>query len=130
MNLQKLNQRTNIIKTILFGFLLAVLSFIYAPQSWAHAHIVKTTPMANTTVDNAAQVCIEFDSKLEANFSKLTIFNSQGQQVSMDEPIFDKGDQEMCLSTPDLEPGTYKAEWIAVARDGHQVNGDYKFSVK
>lgn len=130
MNLANLNQRNNILKTITFSFLIAVLSFIYMPRSWAHAHLVNTTPAANTTVDSAPQVCIEFDSKLEAGFSKLNIFNSQGQQVNMDEPTFDKENKEMCLVTPDLESGTYKAVWIAASRDGHQVNGDFEFSIK
>lgn len=130
MNLENLNQRNNILKTITFGFLLAVLSFIYMPQSWAHAHLVSTTPAANTTVDSAAQVCIELDSKLEPDFSKLNIFNSQGQQVNIDEPTFNKDNKEMCLVTPDLESGVYKAVWIAASRDGHQTNGDFEFSIK
>lgn len=130
MNLANLNPQRNILKTLIFSCLLAVLSFMNMPQSWAHAHLVKTTPEANATVESVAQVCIEFDSKLESAFSKLNLFNEQGQQVNMDEATFDKDDKEICLVAPDLEPGTYNAEWIAVARDGHQVNGDYKFSVK
>lgn len=130
MNLAILNQHNNILKTTIFGCLLAVLSFINMPQSWAHAHLVKTTPAADTTVNSVDQVCIEFDSKLESAFSKLSVFNSQGQQVNMDEPSFDKDNKEMCLTSLELEPGAYKTEWIAASRDGHQINGNFEFLIK
>lgn len=130
MDLAQLRKDKKLSTMIGISMIAVLLSLLNMSSAWAHAHVIKTSPEANSTVDTLTQVCVEFDNKLESAFSKLNLFNEEGQQVNLDEATFDKEDKEICLVVPELEPGTYKAEWMAVARDGHQVTGDYEFSVK
>lgn len=123
------NLTTKSIKYFSLAASALTLAFGISSQALAHAHVVSTTPAADTVAENVEQVCIGFNSPLEPAFSTLDVFNAGDKQVNTEKSTV-KNKQEICVVTPELESGDYSAKWVAVAADGHRVKGEFKFSVK
>lgn len=116
------------VRTVL---LLGALTLAGMGQAWAHAHVVSQTPAQGTAAASPPETCVEFDSPLEVAFSQLNVQGPQGT-------VLDTGDAELrndahvlCASLPAALPGgDYEAHWVAVASDGHRMQGTYSFSVR
>ena len=107
------------------------LLFGATSQAWAHAHVVKTMPEADATVEQVDNVCIEFNSPLEPAFSKLDVFDANTDKVNTEKSAMQNADNKtMCVASQNLQAGAYTAQWVAVAADGHKVKGEFKFNIK
>lgn len=111
-------------------FLAGALALAGMGQAWAHAHVVSQTPAAGAAVPSPAETCVEFDSPLEAAFSTLRVHDAQGTQVDSTQAVLRNDGHVLCASLPELQPGDYEGRWVAVASDGHRMQGTYSFSVR
>lgn len=118
-------------KNILLSAAMASIFALFGMQNaFAHAHIKSTTPEANSTTTSVDQVCAEFGSALEPAFSKIDVFNNDNNQVNKEKSSVSNENKTICVATPELSAGDYQAKWVAVAADGHRINGDFKFTVQ
>jgi copper resistance protein C len=99
--------------------------------AFAHAHLLRTTPAADGTVQAAPEeVTLRFNEKLEAAFSSVVVRDAAGKQVDKADSHLDSADREILhISLTPLTPGTYTVEWRAMSADTHKVNGNFKFRV-
>ena len=70
---------------------------------------------------------LTFTDTLEVAFSKLTVTDANGIEVSQG-----KGQVNgnvMRVSLKPLSPGIYKVNWRAVSTDTHKTEGNFTFSV-
>src|SRR5437867_10859416 len=100
--------------------------------AWGHAFPQRAEPAAGATVAVApALVRIWFDAALEPVFSSLRVQTVHGQPVSSEDGQVDASDATLLtVRLPALTPGTYRALWSVVARDGHRTEGTYTFTVQ
>ena len=100
--------------------------------TWAHAFPDHAEPRVGAAITiSPTLVRIWFDGVLEPLFSTLQVLNTSGQQVDRGDGHVDESDQTLLeVSLPSLAPGTYRAFWSVVARDGHRTQGDYTFTLR
>jgi len=97
----------------------------------AHTRIAAQDPAPDATVEAPGQACIDFSSAIEPALSHLSVHDASGQQVNAAPSSVQAGPPpRMCAALPPLATGSYEVKWTAVARDGHRLNGTYRFSVK
>ena len=115
--------------------LTATASLVFAAAiplaAFAHAHLVRATPAAGSTVGTPPEeVALRFNEKLEGSFSSILVRDAAGKQVDKGDARVDKADRTIIrISLPPLTPGVYTVEWRAMSSDTHKVNGDFTFQV-
>jgi hypothetical protein len=72
-------------------------------------------------------VTLTFTDTLEAAFSKLTVTDANGIEVSQGKAQVNSN--VMRVSLKPLSAGTYKVNWRAVSTDTHKTEGNFTFSV-
>lgn len=107
------------------------LPSLAARPARAHAMPVRSSPAAGATLPRApTSVRIFFDDALEAGRCTLRVEDSHGGVVSRGPGRVDaKNPRLLDVALKPLAPGTYHVMWIAVSRDGHRTEGDYRFTV-
>jgi methionine-rich copper-binding protein CopC len=112
------------LKRIILALMLAALS---GPAA-AHAFLEKATPSAGADLRTApAKVELSFSEALEPAFSRVTVTNVAGRDMSAG-PTVASG-TEMSLPLSVLKPGRYSVRWHAVSVDTHRTDGRYDFTV-
>jgi methionine-rich copper-binding protein CopC len=107
-------------------------ALLMAGSAMAHAHLVKSTPAANTTVAAPKTISLTFNEKLTPAFSKfeLTMPGMNGMKVGVKTAV--SKDHLSIVGTPEgaLMPGAYQIIWHAASDDGHKMDGTVNFTVK
>ncbi|UCE79279.1 MAG: copper resistance protein CopC [Nitrospiraceae bacterium] len=113
-----------LIVSFLFMLMLPTLGFSHSPIKEAvpsSGHVLITAP---------EKVTIKFGKPFEPVFSKIEVFDRDGNKVSEkpkyleDDTIIEVGIKENGSS------GEYTVKWKCMSLDGHSKSGNYKFMVK
>ena len=108
---------------------LVIVATLWSGTSAAHAILQQSTPRADESLSRApAVVALYFDSELEPVFSKVTVADEQGAQVSVGDARANR--KSLAVRLGAIARGTYHVRWDVVAHDGHRSQGDYIFTVK
>lgn len=110
----------------------AMLLSVFPLTAAAHTHLIDSEPAADSVLDAAPkQVHVKFDSRIETRFSRLEVYAPDGSQVDQRNTSASENKRELTVDlAEDLPSGEYKVLWNVVARDGHRMRGDFKFSIK
>ncbi|HEY1501201.1 MAG TPA: copper resistance protein CopC [Acidobacteriaceae bacterium] len=105
---------------------------VFAPAAaLAHAHPKVMDPAPDSTVTAPRHISIEFSEALDPKFSSLRLTNGGGTVVSrVSSSVSTDDPKHMTLDLPALAPGVYIVRWVSVARDGHRLEGNYKFTAQ
>jgi methionine-rich copper-binding protein CopC len=113
-----------IIVSFLFMLMLPTLSFSHSP-------IREAVPSSgDVLITSPEKVTIKFGKPFEPVFSKIEVFDKDGNKVSEktkyleDDTIMEVGIKK------NVNPGEYTAKWKCMSLDGHNKSGHYKFTVK
>ena len=113
---------------ISFAVLSCLLLIANGPVARAHASLSHANPSDGSALSTAPQeVALTFTDTLEAAFSRLTVTDANGIEVSQG-----KGQVNgnvMRVSLKPLSAGIYKVNWRAVSTDTHKTEGSFTFSV-
>ena len=108
---------------VAFSRLLLIVS---APVAHAHAYLSHASPSGGSALSAAPQeVTLTFTDTLEAAFSKLTVTDANGTEVSQDKAQVNANVMRVGLKP--LSVGIYKVNWRAVST--HKTEGNFTFSV-
>src|SRR5205823_1062360 len=110
--------------------LLAAVSFCFIAHgaAYAHASLLHASPAADSVVSAAPQeVTLTFTDTLEGAFSKLTVTNESGVDVSQGKAQVTNNTMRVGLMS--LIAGVYKVNWRAVSTDTHRTDGSFTFRV-
>jgi hypothetical protein len=112
-----------------FAATLAWLLLASVPVAYAHASLSHASPSGGSALSTAPQeVTLTFTDTLEAAFSKLTVTDANGTEVSQHNGQVNGN--VMRVSLKPLSAGIYKVNWRAVSTDTHKTEGNFTFSVK
>jgi copper resistance protein C len=103
---------------------------LVASASLAHAHatLSRASPSDGSTLSTAPQeVTLTFTETLEPAFSKLTVTDANGAEVSQGWTQVDEAIMHVRLKP--LSPGIYRVNWRAVSSDTHKMEGSFTFRV-
>jgi len=113
-------------KLILITFFLFLTINGYA---FAHTGLESSSPQnGETTTEEIQQITLTFETKIEQG-STLQIKNSAGSEISVSNISINENQLIGVLGSP-LDNGDYQAHWQIIGADGHQIEGDFSFTVK
>ena len=115
-----------------FGLTLYALLLMVPADGWAHAYLVKSAPARRAVLSGPpARVVLWFNERLEAQFSQLSVWNTEGQQVDAgDVQVGPDDDKKLSVGTPMLPAGTYTVKYRVLSVDGHIVEAEFPFTVR
>jgi copper resistance protein C len=118
--------------TMRFGLTLFVLLLVVPTNGWAHAYLVKSSPVRRAVLSNApARVVLWFNERLEAQFSQLSVWNHEGGQVDRgDIQVGPDDPKKLSVGIPTLPAGVYSVKFRVLSVDGHIVEAEFPFSVR
>jgi copper transport protein len=99
--------------------------------AWAHAALLKTSPVASRTVNTPpAEVRLTYSEPIEPRFAIVSVTDAAGRQVTSASPQRPPG-QPQTLVTPlqKIPEGWYLVFWRVISADGHPVRGAFTFAV-
>ena len=97
----------------------------------AHAALVQSDPVANSTVAAPKEIKLTFSEKLTPAFSGFNMSMSDGMTMKVVTKVAEDGKTLIGTPTGSFMTGTYKLSWHATASDdGHRTEGSLMFKVK
>jgi copper resistance protein C len=113
---------------ISFAVLSCLLLIANGPVAHAHASLSHANPSGGSALSAAPQeVMLTFTDTLEAAFSRLTVTDANGVEVSQGKAQV--SGNTMRIGLKPLDAGIYKVNWRAVSTDTHKTEGNFTFSV-
>ena len=111
---------------------LVILLLMVPVSSWGHAYLVKSSPARRAVLSTPpTRVVLWFNERLEAQFSQLSIWNAEGQQVDGGDVQVGPDDRKrLSVGIPTLPPGSYIVKYRVLSVDGHIVEADYPFTIR
>ncbi len=109
-------------------------ALVAAPVA-AHPKLIRTIPVANTTVAAPASIMLSFNERIVPHFTgaNVTMRRNSGaaRQVGGFTLRFAEHGKSFTLaSAKPLAQGSYAVAWHAVAADTHRVTGSFAFQVR
>jgi copper transport protein len=108
------------------------LALVMAVPADAHANLTRSFPTANSTLSKApAEIRLWFTEPLEPRYSRITLLNTNGDDVSTAPSLVDPADShQMALVPGELPDGVYTVSWRTLSSaDGHVTQGSFTFGV-
>jgi copper resistance protein C len=107
------------------------LLLLWCAPVLAHAGIVDRQPDDGANLSQVpVEVRIRFNEPVEAEFSPLEVYNSEGRRVDRADAGVDPDNLRVVrVSLQDLSEGNYTVEYRITSVDGHVVDGEYDFRV-
>ena len=96
-----------------------------------HATLLNTVPLANSRLEQSPErVELHFNEGIEAIFNGVMVLNRNGLPVHEGESELSRNRRVLSVAVrEDLPQGIYTITWKATSSDGHQIGGNFGFSV-
>lgn len=114
--------------------LIAAIAITATPRvAFAHAHLVRSSPAANSHVSSSPTLLqLWFSEAAEATMTTITVTGVNGQRITIGPMKVDATDPLLIAGefSSAMAPGTYTVDWRTVAKDdGHPSSGKFSFVV-
>ncbi len=98
----------------------------------AHVYILEYNPEQDAILDAPPEkITITFVGTVEPLFSKIEVFDSEGNKVSKKKTEFKEDDTVMEVALKkELDSGEYTVKWVCMSLDGHKQKGEYTFTIQ
>ncbi|WP_340278573.1 copper resistance CopC/CopD family protein [Staphylococcus coagulans] len=114
----------------LIAFIMMICVSIPFNQVSAHATLEKQQPVENEVVQSKPEaIQLEFNEPVHTQYTKVKIYNDKGKEVGVLKPKEQEDSKKVTFDTSKVEHGTYAVHWETVSLDGHEIRGQYNFSV-
>jgi copper transport protein len=114
------------------ALLLLAAQLLVPAVAVAHQRLLGTSPVQDSTVDAVPdEVRLVFYEPADVMLTTIRIVGPDGQLVGMG-PLRSAPDSANVLIAPitgHLGPGEYQVRWTTASRDGHPVQGDFRFRI-
>ncbi|MEV6519325.1 copper resistance CopC family protein [Micromonospora chalcea] len=121
--------RTRTVPALLAALFTAALLLVPATPAAAHNSLQEATPARDARLTTApTQVTLRFMQRLNPGFTTITLRDAAERPVPASAPAVDGATGTVTIEEP-LGNGTYTVAYRVVSRDGHPVQGSYRFTV-
>jgi copper resistance protein C len=112
--------------------ILLILLLMVPITSWSHAYLVKSSPARRAALSSPpTRVVLWFNERLEAQFSQLSVWNAEGQQVDGgDVQVGPDDGKRLSVGISTLPAGSYTVKYRVLSVDGHVVEAEFPFTVR
>jgi methionine-rich copper-binding protein CopC len=110
----------------------AAIAALVATPAFAHAHLLKATPAAGSTVTTApSALVLDFSEGVQLAFTGVAVTGPDKAAVTTGAATVDSDAKALTVPlTAPLAAGTYTVAWHALAADGHKSTGTFEFTVQ
>jgi copper transport protein len=125
-------KKTSSIRFWLAGIFLCAIILFTPMTAFAHASVVKSSPVAGTTIVKPPhEAQIWFDEAVQASFYGIEVTDAHGTRMDNRDGHLATGNHALleCTLKQGLGNGFYLIHWHAVSDDGHHVSGTIPFSI-
>lgn len=121
----------SVLRTLVLSALLGSIgAFGLASPSFAHAHLKRAEPAANSAVTpSPPSLSLSFTEAVEPRFSTVELHGPDGKAVQIGTPEARDNGLTLVSTLPSLQPGTYTVVWHATSVDTHKTEGKFTFTV-
>ena len=115
-------------------YVLIAASFLWMPSmAFAHAHLVKSSPMKGSVVHkDPKEITLNFSEDLELALCKVEVKDLKtGVIINRGKPTNFEGKKNTLQADLDsLKPGKseYEVSWKVVSTDSHKMSGKFSFT--
>lgn len=113
------------------GFFVAAISI--SSPAWSHAALTKSIPGKREVLSHSpARIELQFNEKVEAKFSTVSLEAAGGVSLPLDPPALDsENPYQLNVGIPKpLAAGKYSVNYRVLSQDGHVVKNSYSFTVQ
>jgi copper transport protein len=106
--------------------------FLYPVPAWAHAHLRRSEPAAESRITTSPQLIrLWFSEQPELTMTFVSLKDATGRAFAVGTPANEQGDAlGVSFRVADsLPPGRYTITWRTAASDGHLSRGSFSFFV-
>ncbi|MBU8861370.1 MULTISPECIES: copper resistance CopC family protein [unclassified Micromonospora] len=115
--------------TALLAAVFTALLLVPATPAAAHNSLQEATPARDARLTAApTQVTLRFLQRLNPSYTTITVSDAGQRKVPTSAPAVDGATGTVTIDEP-LGNGTYTVAYRVVSRDGHPVQGSYRFTV-
>jgi copper transport protein len=95
---------------------------------FAHAHLVRSAPAANASLDTVpTSIRLWFSERPEVQFTSVQLLDSAGTAIPLGNPLSIEQNGVSLTIGRVLLDGSYTVVWRTAASDGHATNGKFAF---
>ena len=99
--------------------------------AFSHVGVVESSPPENGIVTTSPEkITINFGGSIEPAFSKIEVFNPNGDKVSTKCRVLEEDSVIESDLKENLALGVYKVKWKVMSLDGHTLTGDFNFTIE
>ncbi|MEH7235431.1 copper resistance CopC family protein [Bacillus sp. JJ1562] len=115
-------------KRIITALTAILLALTISNSVFAHSHLQESNPADGEIItEPITEIVLEFDGKIEQG-SFIEVTTTSGQVVEIQDIIIGEGILTGTVSEP-LANDDYQVNWNIMSADGHQLDGEFSFTV-
>ncbi|KOR14794.1 MULTISPECIES: copper resistance CopC family protein [Acinetobacter] len=117
--------KVSVLRNVLVGATMVVA----ASSAFAHVKLESATPAINASVASQPQnITLNFGE--EVMLMNVKLLDAQRKDIPLNYKITHDMKKSFEVAVPKLKKGKYTVVWITMGADGHNMNGEYNFTLK
>ncbi|MFG0637904.1 copper resistance CopC family protein [Acinetobacter soli] len=117
--------KVSVLRNVLVGATMVVA----ASSAFAHVKLESATPAINASVASQPQnITLNFGE--EVMLMNVKLLDGQRKDIPLNYKITHDMKKSFEVAVPKLKKGKYTVVWITMGADGHNMNGEYNFTLK
>lgn len=108
---------------------LGITLLFTATGAFAHVKLLSAIPAMNTTVtDQPKNLTLNFGE--EVMLMNIKLLDAQQKNISLNYKVNHDLKKTFNVPVPSLKKGKYTVTWTTMGKDGHNMNGEYSFTIQ
>ncbi|WP_151965814.1 copper resistance CopC family protein [Acinetobacter soli] len=117
--------KVSVLRNVLVGATMVVV----ASSAFAHVKLESATPAINASVASQPQnITLNFGE--EVMLMNVKLLDAQRKDIPLNYKITHDMKKSFEVAVPKLKKGKYTVVWTTMGADGHNMNGEYNFTLK
>ncbi|ABO13345.2 MULTISPECIES: copper resistance CopC family protein [Acinetobacter] len=117
--------KVSVLRNVLVGATMVVA----ASSAFAHVKLESATPAINASVASQPQnITLNFGE--EVMLMNVKLLDAQRKDIPLNYKITHDMKKSFEVAVPKLKKGKYTVVWTTMGADGHNMNGEYNFTLK
>ena len=117
--------KVSVLRNVLVGATMVVA----ASSAFAHVKLESATPAINASVASQPQnITLNFGE--EVMLMNVKLLDAQRKDITLNYKITHDMKKSFEVAVPKLKKGKYTVVWTTMGADGHNMNGEYNFTLK
>lgn len=117
--------KVSVLRNVLVGATMVVA----ASSVFAHVKLESATPAINASVASQPQnITLNFGE--EVMLMNVKLLDAQRKDIPLNYKITHDMKKSFEVAVPKLKKGKYTVVWTTMGADGHNMNGEYNFTLK